>query len=112
MFVAVVLQNPISPTGVDNVRSHSVQSGFLQQTADSKRGPAPSLASDHQRQNTGTLERHPSYPTDAKVTEKGQRERDKEVGIERPVKKKSRCRDHDDCGEDLASLDEQRSEAF
>ena len=42
---------------------------------------------------------------------KCQRKADKEKGIERAVKKKQKiCEDHhDDCGEDLSSLDEQRT---
>ena len=51
------------------------------------------------------------YPTAAKEKEKTQRKADKEKGIERVVKKKQKiCEDHhDDCGEDLSSLDEQRT---
>ena len=56
----------------------------------------------------------PAYPTDAKVREKEKRQAEKDAGITRTVKKRKKIMEdhHDDCGEDLSSLQEGVASAF
>ena len=53
-------------------------------------------------------EEQAAFPTDAKVEEKARRKEEKEQGIEKVVKKRLKIMEdhHDDCGDDLSSLND------
>ena len=58
-------------------------------------------------------ELHVAYPTDAKEREKTKHKAEKEQCIERVVQKRKKVMEdhHDDCGDDLASLNDSETAA-